>query len=362
MDRLVKPDVKEVALTFTRGQKCTTTFRLSNLMHTMSVAVSLSTTNPSLSFPQPFSILPPLSTSSFSLILFDPPDHPPLSSPPDFVTVRTPPSPSPSSAPTSSISFSPSNTKTLEVAFLLSKAISSCDESDLTSLLRSAAQSGNSYFVSALIDAGADLNNIDYNVQSVMSLAIQSGNIDSVRILIDSGFVIDNSIDWLLHDVAAIDRSDLMEVLCLGFREIVVNLVDFRGRTALHVAAICRHVDSLQFLVSIGGDPDLMDHNGWTPLHCEAAEFLIDHSTFSKYAVTREGKTSFALAVEKGHSHLYDLLQLGDSLQRAARLDDIHAMKSCLAEDGRVNGWTPLHRAAFKGRVESVKLLLSHGA
>ncbi|XP_057487318.1 protein VAPYRIN-LIKE-like [Actinidia eriantha] len=188
--------------------------------------------------------------------------------------------------------LSPPNTKTLEVAFLLSKAISGCDESDLTSLLRSAAQSGNSYFVSALIYAGADLNHRDSNDQSVMSLAIQSGNTDSI----------------------------------------VVNLADFRGLTALHVAAIRGYVDSLQFFVSIGGDPDLVDHNGWTPLHC-----AVNHSTFSKYAVTREGKTSFALAVEKGHSHLYDLLQLGDSLQRAARIDDIHSMKSCLVEGGKVD-------------------------
>ncbi|XP_057461134.1 protein VAPYRIN-LIKE-like [Actinidia eriantha] len=387
MDRLVKPDVKEVALTFTRGQKCTAAFRLTNLMHTMSVAVSLSTTNRSLSFPQPFYILPPLSTSSFSL-LSDPSDHPPLSSPPDSVTVRSAMLPTgkanqddlrrlfkpgphvfkDASIPISIVGphvvdflLSPPNTKTLEVSFLLSKAIPGCEESDLTSLLRSAAKSGNSYFISALIDAGADLNHRDSEGQSVMSLAIQSGDIDSVQILIESGFVIDNSIDRLLHDAAAIDRSDLMEVLCLGFREIAVNFADFRGRTAIHVAASRGHVDSLQFLVSIGGDPDLVDHNGWTPLHCaaaeghhESAEFLIDHSTFAKYAVNRDGKTSFALAVEKGHSHLYDLLQLGDSLLRAARIDDIHAMKSCLAEGGRVNvrdqnGWTPLHRAAFKG-------------
>ncbi|KAM0971106.1 hypothetical protein PS1_019302 [Malus domestica] len=46
MDRLVKPDVKEVELNFKRDQKCSATFLLSNLMHTMSVAVSLSTTDP----------------------------------------------------------------------------------------------------------------------------------------------------------------------------------------------------------------------------------------------------------------------------------------------------------------------------
>ncbi|XAR61262.1 hypothetical protein NMG60_11034909 [Bertholletia excelsa] len=405
MDRLVKPDVKEVTLAFTRGQKCTATFKLSNLMHTMSVAVSLSTTNPSFSFPhQPFSILPPLSTCSFTLQLSQPSEHPPLSSPPDAVIVRSSilptgkahqddlrrlfSEPGPhvfkdATIPVALVGLQvvefllshPPHEK-LEVAFRLSKAISGCDESQLTSLLRSVARTGNSYFVSALIDAGADVHprDADPDEQSVMSLAIQSGNIDSVQILIEAGFELDNSIDRFLHEAAAMDRLDLMEVLCLGFIDIDVNSVDSGGQTALHVAAIRGHTEVIQFLVSIGADADIVDCNGWTPLHCaaaeghgEAVEILLKSSTFAKDAVTREGKTAFALAVDEGHSHLYGALRLGDALLRAARMEDVHAMKSCLAEGAEVNerdqnGWTPLHRAAFKGRAEGVELLLGNGA
>lgn len=262
----------------------------------------------------------------------------------------------------------------LDITYILSKAISVCDESQLYSLLRSAARCGNSYFVSTLIEAGADVNNRDLNERSVMSLAVQSGISDMVELLIDSGYVIDNSVDRLLHEVAAMNRVDLMEVLCLGFLDIDVSLVDFHGRTALHVAAIYGHVEILQFLVSVGSDPDVADHNGWTPLHCasieghvEAVEFLLNCSIYVKYAVTKEGQTAFALAVEKGHSDLYGMLHLGDVLQRAATIDDVPGMHNCLAQGAKVNGkdqngWTPLHRAAFKGRMESVKLLLDHGA
>ncbi|KAF5930342.1 hypothetical protein HYC85_031215 [Camellia sinensis] len=401
MDRLVKADVKEVNLTFTRGQKSTATFRLTNLMHTMSVAVSLSTTNPSsLSFPNPFSILPPLSTSSFTLHLSS--DHPPLSSPPDTILVRSSMLPTgkahqddlrrlfskpgahifkDATIPISLVGphvieslFSPPYNKSLEVSFLLSKAISGCDESEIMNLLRSATGFGNSYFVSALIDAGADINHRDSNGQSVVSLAVQSGNIDSVQVLIESGFVIDHSIDRFLHDAAAINRADLMKLLFLGFGDIDVNSIDSQGRAALHVAAIHGHVEVLRFLVSMGGNPDAVDYNRWTLLHCaaseghhEAVEFLLNCSMFVKYAVNEDGKTAFALAVEKGYSHLYDMLHLGDALQRAARIDDVHAMKSCIAEGVNVNGkdqngWTALHRAAFKGRIESVKTLVSNGA
>lgn len=153
-----------------------------------------------------------------------------------------------------------------------------------------------------------------------------------------------------------------------------MNSFDSSGQTALHIAAIQGHVDVIQFLVSIGTDPDVADSNGWTALHyasvgghVEVVELLLNCSAFVKYAISKDGKTAFALAVEKGHSDLYDMLHLGDVLHRAARIDDVNGMKNCLAEGAKVNGrdqngWTPLHRAAFKGRIESVKILLNHGA
>lgn len=210
--------------------------------------------------------------------------------------------------------------------------------------------------------------------RSLMSLAVSYGHLDVVRVLIASGCEIDDSVDRFLHHAAALNRVDLMEVLCGGLAGMDVNSVNSVGRTPVHISAIHGHVDALRFCVSVGGDPDRADFEGWTPLHCAAAEgrlesveFLLECSSYAKYAITREGKTAFSVAIDNGHCHLLDLLRLGDVLHRAARLDDVHGMKSCLAQGAKVNGrdqngWTPLHRAAFKGRLESVKLLLSHGA
>lgn len=263
---------------------------------------------------------------------------------------------------------------TLEVAFLLSKAISGCDQSQLNFLLKSAAKNRNSYCVSALIDSGADVNNRNSDGKSAISLAVKNGDIDSVRILMESGFKIDNSIDTLLHDAVAMDQVDIMDVLCQGLQNIDVNSVDSNGHTALHVAANRGSVKSIQFLLSMGGDPDIVDSNGRGPLHLaaaeghvEAADLLLKTTAFAKSAVTKVGQTAFDLAAEKGHSDLYDSLHLSDVLHRAARVNDVRAMKRCIAEGAKVNGrdqngWTPLHRAAFKGGIEGVKVLLSHGA
>nr|QLI56440.1 ankyrin repeat protein [Coriandrum sativum] len=401
MDRLVKPDVKEVNIVFKKHEKCSTTFRLTNLMHTMSVAVSVTTSDPSLlSFANSLCILPPLSTSSFTLCLSQPCDHPPISTPLDNIIVKSSmlvtgkanqeelhrlfskPGPKIFKDAIIPISFvgpqvvefllSPSSKQ--HSAYVLSKAISVCDESQLFSLLRSAVKCSNCYVTSTLIEAGADVNKRDSNQRSVMSLAIQSGNSDMLDILIDTGYVIDNSVDRLLHEAAAVNRVDLMEILCLGYLDMDVNLVDLHGRTALHVAAIYGHVEVIQFVVSVGGNPDIADQHGWTPLHCasiaghvEAAELLLNCSVYVKYALTKDGKTPFDLSVEKGHSDLYDMLCLGDALHRAARIGDVSEIKRCLVEGAKVNGkdengWTPLHRAAFKGQTESVKVLLNNGA
>lgn len=270
------------------------------------------------------------------------------------------------------LSYSPN---TLEVTFLLPKAISGCNHSQLNSLLKQAAKMGNSLFVSSLIDAGADVNSRDLEGLSAMSVAVEFGNINVVQVLIEAGFVMNCKKDWFLHEAAAVGCVEMLEILCLGYGDnIDVNLVDLKGQTALHIASIHGHLEVVGFLLSEGSDPDGADTKGWTPLHFSAREghlevvkVLLDHSIFSKYAITKEGKTAYALAEEKGHDHLYDMLHLEDMLHRAARVGDVHAMKSCLAEGGNVNakdqnGWSPLHRAVFKGQIECVKLLISHGA
>lgn len=402
MDRLIKPDVQIIEVVFIRGQKCSQVFRLKNLMHTMSVAVSLTSSNPSIfSFSQSFSIIPPLSSASFTLFLNKASDKPPLCSPPDTFLVRSSMLPTgkahqddlrrlfskpgphifkDANLPVSFVGphvaeflLSPSPTS-LETKFLFSKAVSCCDESQLTALLRVAAENGTPQFISTLIEAGADVSDTGSEEESLVSLAVKSGKAEAVQILIESGCEINNKIDRVLHAAATMNRVDLMEILCLGYADIDLNSVNSQGQTAFHLAAIHGQVEALQFLVSIGSEVDVTDYEGWTPLHyaaneghAEAVEYLLNNSVFAKYAVTKEGKTAFALAVDQGYSHLYDSLHLGHLMHRAARIDDVHTMTSCLAQGAKVNGrdqndWTPLHRSAFKGNLESVKLLISHGA
>ncbi|XP_022771055.1 uncharacterized protein LOC111314196 [Durio zibethinus] len=401
MDRLVKADVKEVELVFIGGQKSTAAFRLTNLMHTMSVAVSLTTQSPSFfSFNKPFSIIPPLSSSSYTL-LSQRSDQPPLSNPPDSIAVKTTMLPLGKahhddlrhlfSKPgihifkdaTLPISFVgphviqhliSSHTYIADVDLFLNKAISGCSENQLTWLLKSAVVSGEPNLVCSLIVHGGDLNDKDTKGRSLISLAVEAGNFEVVNVLISYGCEIDNSVDHVLHYAAAIDRVDLIDFLLRAYKNVNLDSVDLCGRTPIHIAASYGYTEMIRFCLTVGGNPEVLDINRCTPLHLAAQEghldavaCLLEASNYSKYALNKQGKTAFALAVENEHSNLYDLLHLGDALSRAARIDNVNGIKSLLAEGANVNGkdqngWTPLHRAAFKGGIESVKVLLNHGA
>ncbi|XP_051118526.1 protein VAPYRIN-LIKE-like [Andrographis paniculata] len=410
MDRLIKPEFQVIDFLFAAGRKCSQAFKLSNLMHTMPVAVSLTVSDPSVfSFAAPFSIIPPLSTASFCLLLNKPLDAPPLSTPPATVTVRS------SMLPTGKALhgdlrrlFSkpgPHIFKDAEILisfvgadvaeFLLSppaaailplpeirnsffcKAIAPCDAAELNSLLRIAAANGKVSSISALISAGAAVNSaaaVAGAGESLISSAVASGSAEAVRTLIESGCEIDAINDRLLHSAAARGGVDLLQTICLSYADIDLNSGNSQGQTAVHIAAINSQTEALQFLLSIGGDPDISDDDGWTALHYAAdrgdsgaVEVLLRHSSFSKHAVTKDGKTAFALAAGGGHSDLFDALQLGDELQRAARSNDVVSIERCVLNGAKIdgkdqNGWTALHRAAFKGHMESVEALIRHGA
>ncbi|KAE8685212.1 putative sugar transporter [Hibiscus syriacus] len=401
MDRLVKADVKEVELVFIKGQKSSITFTLTNLMHTMSVAVSLYTKKPSFfSFNKPFSIIPPLSSSSYTL-LSQPSDQPPLTNPPDAITVKTTmvplgkvnhddtrrrfskPGPHIFKDATLPISFLgpqviehliSSNTQISDTDFFFNKAISGCSGNQLTVLLQSAAVSGKADLVRTLIDHGGDVNHKESNGRSLISLAVEAGNLDVFNVLISSGCEIDNSVDHVFHYAAAINRVDLMDALFRAYKNTdSIDSVDFNGRTPIHISAIHGCTQVIRFCLSVGASPEALDVDKCTPLHLAAkgghldtVECLLEASNYSKYALNKQGKTAFMLAIENDRSNVYGSLHLDDALSRAARIGDVNGIKSCIDEGANVNGkdqngWTPLHRAAFKGKMEGVRALLGYG-
>ncbi|CAN1132801.1 Protein VAPYRIN [Linum perenne] len=87
---------------------------------------------------------------------------------------------------------------------------------------------------------------------------------------------------------------------------------------------------------------------------------ILETSIYTKQAV---GKTPNDLAVENGHRELYEMLSLiGDELMTTSRTGDAEGVRNYLRKGAEVNsrdqnGWSSLHRAAFKGKSENVKVI-----
>ncbi|KAJ1723171.1 hypothetical protein LPJ53_002483 [Coemansia erecta] len=91
----------------------------------------------------------------------------------------------------------------------------------------------------------------------------------------------------------------------------LVNAKDQNGYTPMHAAASWRHVELLKLLVSSGGDVNIRDTDGDTPLHiCEDKEcalFLLDHGADPK-AENDEGLTPVHTTLENEATEVTELL------------------------------------------------------
>jgi ankyrin repeat protein len=166
-----------------------------------------------------------------------------------------------------------------------------------------------------------------------------------------------------------------------------VDVVDSDGWTPLHAAATFLLVDAVQLLLAHGADPRATNKRGYTPLH----EALDDGSVrTTRFLWNEAGVRDVFLAAGLGEvDFLLEALQADPALVRtvdgrertplhwAARCGQLEATRVLLErsadpEAREERGWTPLHWAAFgypiqersHGPVsfEIARLLLQHGA
>uniref|UniRef100_A0A0D6QR20 MSP domain-containing protein n=1 Tax=Araucaria cunninghamii TaxID=56994 RepID=A0A0D6QR20_ARACU len=401
MDRLVAVDPLEISINFNRGQRAHTKFRVQNLMHTMSVAFKVLITEPMKYEVRPcMAILPPLGEIWVEVAMAAQEKLPallPVSGDSFFVKSLMLPTGKATDLELNQL-FS-RNTHvftdaTLKIVFtgnlvfrsllengspkdvkevlLRGSDVNSKYEQDLTPL-HIAAIRGSSEVMQALCDSGAIVDAKDSAQKTPLLEAAFYGHVKVVKILLSAGAdkeIADARGYTALHVAASCNKIQvLISLLDSGAR---INAQDVEGKTPLHVSVIARHLESVQILIGAGTDIDAKDKDGWTAIHYAAAYGYLDAIEFlleggNKYATNNEGKTALGLAMDNGHQHLLDALHLGDMLQKTAREDNPVRLKSCLAQGALVNGkdqhgWTALHRAAFKGHLDNVKVLCERGA
>ena len=162
--------------------------------------------------------------------------------------------------------------------------------------------------VRLLVDRGADVNIIINEYGSPLCQALQAGNVIKARMLIEAGANLD-SVDALgrsaLHYILACDNTDSEFADELTSLDPNPLLLDRRGCGYLHYAARANNLNALEKFVKRGADVNLIDRQGWTPLHWGSASTrgsakavkLLLREGCSTDIKDKEGRTALDLAV-----------------------------------------------------------------
>lgn len=226
--------------------------------------------------------------------------------------------------------------------------------------LHDAASQGDVESVRLLLKHGADPNLVDKNKQTPLHLAARSGHVELARLLVNNGA-----------------DPNVGKKIIRPFP------------TALHVAAEHGQAEVATLLLESGADPNAHAAYGiWTgrvPLQVAAEHENLDVA----YALLKNGaelswpmtggkfqKKLLRLAVRKGHRELAAYLEnpvqqapIVTPLHAAAGRGDVETVRRLL-EDGAdpnerstaTDQMTPLHTAVGRGQVETARILLDNGA
>jgi len=264
--------------------------------------------------------------------------------------------------------------------------------------LREAALIGDVYLAEELLKQGADPNEQDISGRTPLHYAFwapEGGwrcHVEVAELLLRHGAEADleafDEVPWFdttdeeyYHGQRVLGQRGIMKL----FAERGVLSMCYKDcETPLH--RIYKHDYYKQpWLLEFGGDPNVRDRHGRTPLHHAAAEGrglepLLEAGA-DPNARDKEGKTPLHYAVAHGHSDAVKLLleygaEVGGELAEALRLTPLHlaALRGSAEEVERLlNGGadpnvrdvfyrTPLHYAAARNHKAVAELLLKHGA
>ncbi|XP_039581699.1 serine/threonine-protein phosphatase 6 regulatory ankyrin repeat subunit C-like, partial [Passer montanus] len=231
--------------------------------------------------------------------------------------------------------------------------------------LHAAAANGNTDSLHLLIDSGerADITDVMdiHGHFLVVSIGAVTGCEDCLAALLD-------------HDGSAVTGCEDCLAALLD-HDAFVLCRDFKGRTPIHFASACGHLEALRALLraALATDPldagvdysgyspmhwasysvffgSLMDYSGYSPMHWASySEFLLFQAKANITVLDVNKNTALHLACSKGHEKCA-LLILGETQD----LGLINASNSALQ--------MPLHIAARNGLASVVQALLSRGA
>lgn len=262
-----------------------------------------------------------------------------------------------------------------------------------------AAEVANTDILKLLLDAGANADSPNPEGQTALMLVARTGNVDAAKLLVDHGANVNAIEQWGLQSAlmwaSARRHSQMMDYLLEGGADIDAQSInrDYRrhltkegraksldagGLTPLLYAVRENCLGCIDVLVKHEVDLDKPDPEGVSPLslavmnsHWDAAKKLIEAGAdVQQWDVY--GQAPLLAAVSRRNTnpqHPGDGLNETDGLTVVRMLLEKGAnpnmqlfLRPSKQRGGMSRGTTPLIAAAGNGDVESIQLLLQHGA
>ena len=223
-----------------------------------------------------------------------------------------------------------------------------------------AAQGGDAGLLTQLLEAGANVHEIDTERSGAVHRAAREGHVAALRVLLRHKADVnarDRRQVSALHEASKNGHEDCVTLLlehkadpnCKKMNSSVTN----GGFTPLHFAASRGQLSCMQALVAAGGDVHGGDRAGECPLHVsvrcdsEATVVWLLERGLSPLVVSHNGRTSLHVAALHGRLSCAQALLTAAGSQRK----DLVLTADC-------GGMLALHEAAAGGHIDMLELLL----
>ncbi|XP_067669900.1 ankyrin repeat domain-containing protein 50-like [Haliotis asinina] len=297
-----------------------------------------------------------------------------------------------------------------------------CSGEDGRSPVMCAASEGHGEVLTLLVKEGADLSLVDSKRENVLHVACLGGHEDIVKYLLTLNTVNIHSkgsygrtplmkaaekghrevFDLLIEnggDVSSLDDiyNNILHVACIGgyvkmvkhilsLGVVGVNSKGQYGRTPAMMAASCRHKNVVEVLKNEGADLSLVDNDGNNILHMacigghpEVLKFVLSLNIVDINSKGQHQQTPVRMVDIRKHRPVFDLLvskgadlsqvdDKGENILHVACLEGHLDLVKDIVTNDRVDvnsrgryGRTPVMKAAEKGHMDVLNLLISKG-
>ncbi|XP_052086467.1 serine/threonine-protein phosphatase 6 regulatory ankyrin repeat subunit A-like [Mytilus californianus] len=252
------------------------------------------------------------------------------------------------------------------------------NDMDFSNSLKGAILGGHDKIIETLVANDCDVNSVDLQGRTSLSIASEEGKTKIVKLLIENNadiFKVDNDDKTPLHAACCSGNNDIVKMLINRYSD--VNMHDVKIETPLHKACKKGYVNIIQTLLDNGADINKVNRCGHTPADLAKQEEKVgDEGKLNTLEDKELGSTNGLNIIidqtKKYQKQIIDitnnLLQFGSTpLYEACERGDIGTVKELLRNRAIVNmktdsGKLPLVAACQQGYSSLIQMLLDNGA